>query len=517
MRTSAIGPWAVAVLATTVLLSRPITSRGQQVSELWGAHGEKWRADGPLPDFSFAGYQRGEKPIPRVKQVASAKDFGAKGDGKADDTEAIRNAIDGSADGAILLPAGRYLVSDIIEVKKGGIVLRGEGPTKTVIVFTRGLEEIKPSPTKNDGGQPTTAWSWGGGLITVAGRTLTTGTAMPVTAQALRGSTILGIEGHSFSAGDEVILNMSDTKEGTLVDYLYRGKAGNASGIKGSNPKRIYQVFRVTAARPNVIEVDRPLRFDVRKEWIPTVAEFRPDVTEVGIEDIAFECPEQPYAGHFKEKGFNPIEIKNAAHCWVRNVRMTNVDNGPFLRGVFGTVDGIALVTGKKRPGPEGMTGHHGISLEGVDGLCTHFTIDTTFYHDVTVSGISIGNVISKGTGINFNMDHHRWGPYENLFTDIDAGRGTRLFASGGGGNRGNHTAAGATFWNIRTRESQLWPAQLGCDRMNIVGLKIPGKDIKDPSGRWLETIAPGKIQPADIHEAMLQRRLATGGRDARK
>ncbi len=508
MRLSGLRRLVAALRAAAIFSLCLSPAFGQQTSELWGQRGEKWRPDGPLPDFSFAGYQRGEKPIPTVKRVASVRDFGAKGDGKTDDTEAIRNAIDGSADGAILFPSGRYLVSDIIEIRKGGIVLRGEGPEKTVIVFTRGLEAIKPSPTKNDGGQPTTAWSWGGGLISVSGRTLTSGTAIPVTGQASRGSTTLMAEGHSFAEGDEILFTMAD-KVGTLVDYLYRGKAGNASGIKGSYTKRVSQVFRVTAARPNAIEVDRPLRFDTRKEWEPTVATFAPDVTEVGFEEIGFECPEEPYAGHFKEKGFNPIEIKNAAHCWVKNVKMTNADNGPFLRGVFGTVDGIVLTATKKRTGPEGMTGHHGVSLEGADCLCTRFTIDTMFYHDVTVSGASTGNVFSKGSGVNFNMDHHRWGPYENLFTDIDAGKGTRLFASGGGGNRGNHTAAGATFWNIRTKESQMWPSRLGPDRMNVVGLKIPGKDIKDPQGRWLETIGPGKIEPPDLHEAMLQRRLA--------
>lgn len=492
--------------AALVICASP--ARAQQISDLWGTRGEKWRADGPLPDFSFAGYQRGEKPIPRVKQVASVKDFGAKGDGRADDTEAIRKAIDGSADGAILLPAGRYVVSDVIEIRKSGVVLRGEGPEKTTIVFSRGLEEIKPSPTKNDGGDPTTAWSWGGGLITISGRGLSQGTAIPVLAQATRGATTLAAEGHAFSAGDEIILNMTDTAEGSLVDYLYRGKPGNASGIKGSNKKKVYQVFRVTAARPNAMDLDRPLRFDVRKEWTPTLTAFQPDVSEVGIEDLAFECPEERYAGHFKEKGFNPIEIRNAAHCWVKNVRMTNVDNGPFLRGVFGTVDGISFDAGRKRVGAGDMSGHHGVSLEGGDGLCTRFEFDTKFYHDVTVSGASMGNVISKGKAVDFNMDHHRWCPYENLFTDIDAGKGTRLFSSGGGGNRGNHTAAGATFWNIRTKEAQVWPSTYGVERMNLVALRISGKDVKDLSGRWLETISPGRIQPPDLHEAMLRRRL---------
>ena len=34
-------------------------------SKIYGANGEAWlAAGGPLPDFSYAGYQRGEKPLP---------------------------------------------------------------------------------------------------------------------------------------------------------------------------------------------------------------------------------------------------------------------------------------------------------------------------------------------------------------------------------------------------------------------------------------------------------------------
>ena len=55
-------------------------------SELWGSHGEKWSADSRLPDFSYAGYQRGEKPLPTLLPSCSVKDFGAIGDGKTDDT-----------------------------------------------------------------------------------------------------------------------------------------------------------------------------------------------------------------------------------------------------------------------------------------------------------------------------------------------------------------------------------------------------------------------------------------------
>ena len=59
-----------------------------QYSELWGEHGEKWSPQSRLPDFSFAGYHCGEKPLPNVAPGMSVKEFGAKGDGVADDTQA---------------------------------------------------------------------------------------------------------------------------------------------------------------------------------------------------------------------------------------------------------------------------------------------------------------------------------------------------------------------------------------------------------------------------------------------
>lgn len=38
-------------------------------------------------DWSYAGYMAGEMPIPRLPLVGSVMDFGAVGDGVADDTK----------------------------------------------------------------------------------------------------------------------------------------------------------------------------------------------------------------------------------------------------------------------------------------------------------------------------------------------------------------------------------------------------------------------------------------------
>src|ERR1035438_6730351 len=76
------------------------------VSEIWGTNGERWSADSRLPDFSFAGYHCGEAPLPNVAPGVSVKNFGAKGDDVADDTQAFLDALAAVKSGAIEIPPG---------------------------------------------------------------------------------------------------------------------------------------------------------------------------------------------------------------------------------------------------------------------------------------------------------------------------------------------------------------------------------------------------------------------------
>ena len=124
---------------------------------------------------------------------------------------------------------------------------------------------------------------------------------------------------------------------------------------------------------------------------------------------------------------------------------------------------------------------------------------------------------INKVKCVNLTEDHLErvlsWRTQEdvtsNLFTDIDAGLGKRLFQSSGGGQRGMHTAAGETFWNIRAQTRMPWPKDFGPDAINLIGLPMSDPQILDANGRWLENFSPGSLQPADLHAAMLAKRLA--------
>ena len=43
---------------------------------------------------------------------------------------------------------------------------------------------------------------------------------------------------------------------------------------------------------------------------------------------------------------------------------------------------------------------------------------------------------------------------------------------------------------------------------MNFVGLTTEAGSATAPDSRWIEAIAPGDLQPANLHEAQLKKRL---------
>jgi hypothetical protein len=126
--------------------------------------------------------------------------------------------------------------------------------------------------------------------------------------------------------------------------------------------------------------------------------------------------------------------------------------------------------------------------------------------HDLTVEGFANGNVFASGSGVAINCDHHRNAPYENLFTDFDAGDPRRLYESSGREDRGPHSGARTTFWCIRGH-GKFPPLPLDKDYplINVVGFgDYPTSTT--PSGPWVEP-GDGHLAPANLWEAQAQKR----------
>jgi len=490
------------------ILLIPNLLNAQQYSELWGKNGETWNRE-RLPDFSFAGYHQGEEAIPHVDTVVNVKDFGAKGNGVINDTEAFKRAIDAAENGAVYIPNGTYRITEQLVIHKSNVVLQGESRDKTILYFPWFLNDIMPNWGSTTEGRPTSNFSWSGGFIKIEGN-YNSKEITKVIQPLKRGSMTIVVEsGAKLNIGQLISVRVDDTGDHSLLDHLYSGDPGSTDRI-GRHP-HVSQTVKIKDIKGTKITLDRPLRFDLNLDWSPTILSFEPETKESGIENLTFLFPNIPYEGHFTELGHNAIEFNQAFYCWARNIRINNSDSGIYFSGQFCTVEGVVIESERKQSGGDYMpeaTGHHGIYIYDNDNIFSNFVYKTKFIHDISVSHCS-GNVIEDGSGADLNLDHHKRNPFANLFTNIDLGDGRRMFRSSGGRNLGRHSAAWETFWNIQAiRPLPSWSDGWGPDMMNFVGVNSRDKMDISPDGKWFEPIDPQEIYPQNIHKAQLKLRL---------
>jgi hypothetical protein len=86
----------------------------------------------------------------KLAQTVSVKDFGAVGNGVADDTVALKAAVASGA-ASVFIPAGTYRFNDTLNVTAAGLTIYGEG-TKSILQFfdTTGKNAISVSAVTNN-------------------------------------------------------------------------------------------------------------------------------------------------------------------------------------------------------------------------------------------------------------------------------------------------------------------------------------------------------------------------------
>ena len=487
-------------------------------SSLWGAAGERWAPAGRLPDFSYAGYRAGEAEVPTPPARWNLKrDFGAKGDGRTDDSQALLNAVRSIKAGVLYLPKGTYVIAKRIDINRGNLTLRGAGSKETILYFPNSLTDLFGN-TFNEAGH--SRWSFRPGLINVTGTDpITAETRLAaVTAPARRGDRVLKLSVPvSVKRGEWIRLVESDPPKGeasagSLIGHLYGDIMPPGPGLTGT-PRVVRFLSRVKNAAGNQIELERPLPYDVRAEWAPEIHRFVPEVQEFGVEHLSLHFPWTAYPGHFKEKGYNGIFMQNVSQCWVNDVEIRNSDFGLDMNSTnFCTVSNVTLTTSADRgasPEARGMSGHHGIDVShGTENLVTDFDVRTKFVHDISVEWYALHTVFSKGRGVDLNMDHHREANYSSLFSQLDCGAGTRPFDSGGSRDRGAHAGAYTTYWNVRAEGSlRLPPPDFG-PLLNFIGVGRIDKGPDAPTRWMVEQFVPTGLCPAELQEAMRAGRL---------
>jgi Pectate lyase superfamily protein/Bacterial TSP3 repeat len=496
---------AVLALGLLTAPSRVVTAQTGSHSALWGQQGEAWTPSSRLPDFSFAGYHAGNRAIPTVAVTTNVKDFGATGNGTTDDTAAFKRAIAATTNGALYIPAGQYKITDVLDITKSHVVLRGAGKGQTTLLMARSLREI------------TGAVPYGtAALINVRGgqqgQQLT-----GVVAAARRGERTLVVASTAgITAGQMIRLRLHNPADNSLGCYLYANQGClNAERRAWYGGKIVDWAVEVQAVRGNTVTLVRPLRVDVRPEWAPSLWQHRPTVQEVGIEQLTIAFPNVQYGGHDHWAGYYALNFFGVVNSWVRQVTITDADRGiEFKASGYNTVTHVTLNAHWRTrvPNPSGgmSTGHYGFAMSAFaqDNLVTESDIQTRFDHNMSVTSFANGNVFAGIESKSGGLDHHGAAPYENLFTEIVLTEtAANLLASGG--NRADEPNAGArtTLWNVLSLHGPFGnyvPTRF--PQMNLIGLD-QWTTTKTPERAWIERWLGPLTGPANLYQAQLQRR----------
>jgi hypothetical protein len=92
------------------------------------------------PNWTRCGVQGG---IPAVKVAAKIEDFGAKANDDRDDSTALHEACEaaGRTGGAVVIGEGTYYLDRPVTVRHDNVVIRGQGPSRTRLVFRYAIPE----------------------------------------------------------------------------------------------------------------------------------------------------------------------------------------------------------------------------------------------------------------------------------------------------------------------------------------------------------------------------------------
>ncbi len=257
-----------------------------------------------LHDFSYAGYSKGEKPIPpedpNTNWVDSAGiynvlSYGCTANGATDCRAAIQNAInDAEADikgGIVYLPEGEYRVrlttsNKLLKIDNSRVVLRGDGPDKTKIkvdpswadssfsMSSTGVIHAEPS------GESVYGWS-----IVTNQKSIVREESFPT--KKIKVSSVSG-----FSVADSVIIQGTITQSYINEhDMSYAGKNAWELGEKAYLWRR--KIVAIDAGT-NEITLDVPIRYRIKSIENPIVAITKPGISEIGIEELSIGMIRHP-------------------------------------------------------------------------------------------------------------------------------------------------------------------------------------------------------------------------------
>lgn len=485
-----------------------------------------------LSDFSYAGYKNGEVEIPDLATAMifnAATQYGADATGNSDATAAIQaafNAAGAAGGGVVLLPEGTYRCDGLLEVRQSNVVLRGAGPGKTKLYFTKWQNMTDVSH------------------LTMRG-TLTSGPSLPLVEEGGDGKLEVRIaDAASINVGDDVSVGWVITPEfiaehkmtGTWTVFLNQWK-----------PFFRRKVIAVDRSQtPHRVTVDVPLRYPAKLRDQPALRRETGYLTGVGVESLSI-ADSVAWADAWKSLRAHAIGFTAVKDGWIRDVQsfvpptpgaaQYHLQNGGLIikDSKRVTVDKVQLENAQNR-GDGGcgylfelMTSNEVLIRDSVARNGRHNFIQNW---DFGSTGLVFLRCRTEGSAIVFSVDlpitypaaseyHHSLTMAclvdSAIITDTWAAQNRLLESSGAG-----HTATRDVFWNSRSGNTQGslksyqygWGYVIGTKGLSVEtelgGATARGTEPED----FVEHLDRAEaLDPPSLYDDQLKRRLDRGER----
>lgn len=258
-------------------------------------------------DYSTCGYHASEQNIPDVKNavyVSCNGDSQAKLQLAIDYVSSLKPDKDGRC-GAVLLGEGTFFIDKPLRINTPGVVIRGSGRDKTVIV-KRGFDR--------------------GALLYIEGETRMTGgdTIAIADNKVKAGATVITLKtGGKLKTGDRIRIVRPSTKE--WIASLKCDDYGGGLDYTGWKETDIDITWdrTITSVEGNKITIDAPITTTLDSNYgggFVITGHNAGELTECGVENLTLMSEHNSWNPKDEDHCWDAIWINNARDCWVRRV-----------------------------------------------------------------------------------------------------------------------------------------------------------------------------------------------------
>ncbi|MDC1105600.1 DUF4955 domain-containing protein [Prolixibacteraceae bacterium] len=500
-------------LAFTFALGLTLNTKAQEC-KTWDKflHQKKNHQETDLPDFSYAGYHRGERGIPDADyKVFDVTKYGAKPNDKKSDRKAVIKAIraaEKNGSGIVFFPPGEYRLQEKkdsttpISIKGDRIVLRGSGSGEggTKLYFAHDLPPTNPKKL----------WTCPY-LIEFSAKGKDTYISNVLNDLKKGENTVELLSASELKENQWVYIRLSNT-DTELIEHEMCGCHVDKSWKSINETKGIFikEYHQIKSIDGNKVTFYEPVMHKVESKYNWKFYTFA-SIEEVGVEDLSF-------VGNWKE---NFVHHKNALHDGgFSAVKMGRVVNSYMRRCSFHDFNRIAHISSSSNVSVvncliTGTPGHSSIGSSASSRVFLGKINDqSSQWHAPGVAGATMGTVIWRVRYTDqTSFEAHASQPRATLFDCVEGG----FFLGRAGGARQNlpNHMEDLILWNFKETDTaeqgfEFWSSKTWFWKLlppTIVGFHGAGTTFEASQVKIDESHGT-PVQPESLYEAQLELRL---------